>query len=752
MGMHEDRDGGIWLNHYGNGLFHVTPDGRYQRMTTKNGLPGDRVGAWYQAHDGGVWLGIDHGGLARLRDRRFQVLGFSEGLPARGALSVCEDGNGAVWIGTSGGGLCCWSNGAMSQFAVGSSVAADFVFSICPRADGGLWLSARSEDLFEFKDGVAHPAPWETHGVKSLLTDRTGRLWIGGKAGLSWWLPAGRRTFAAADGMAPSPIRALAEDRDGVVWCGADDGTLYRCEPEHLKAFRANDSLADQPIWSLLADEQGVIWAGTFRGGLLRFENGKFKRFTARQGLYADVIGQILNDSQGRLWLGTHRGIFRVAKAALCACAEGQAASVDCVTYGRLDGLPTLEFSDGYQPACWRGRDGRLWFATVKGVVSVEPEAMPAHSLPPPVIIEEVRLDGEPASLGADKLVIAPGHKQFEFRFTALSFDAPDKTRFRYRIDGLDNDWVEADTRRTARYGILPPGHYQFRVTACTSQGVWNETGAVKAFVVQPYFYQTWWFVALACVSILGGGAVAARAAAARKYQRQLAQLGQQHAIERDRARIARDIHDDIGAGLTQITLLSELARRDAGGAGSHLARISNSARQLTRAMDEIVWAVDPQHDTFNGLMDYISAFAEDFLRVAGIRCRMDLPASLPAIRVEAELRYNLFLAVKEALNNVVKHAGATEVWLRLRLEAGGFALIIEDNGRGCAAGAANGTGGDRLAGGSGLPNLESRLRTVGGRCEVQSAPGGGTRVQMSIHFNGVASPIVAIGRHGGNR
>jgi signal transduction histidine kinase/ligand-binding sensor domain-containing protein len=752
MGMHEDRAGGIWFNHYGNGLFHITPDGRYERLTTRNGLPGDRVGAWYQAQDGGVWLGIDHGGLARLRDRRFQVIGLSQGLPARGALSVCQDRSGAVWIGTGGGGLCCWSNGTMSQFPVGNSAAADFVFSIYPRADGGLWLSAGGEDLKVFKDGVAGPAPFEAHGVKSLLTDRTGRLWMGGKVGLSWWLPTAKRTFAAADGMESSPIRALAEAQDGAVWCGADDGTLYRCEPDHLQAFRAKDSLADQPIWSLLADDDGVIWVGTFRGGLLRFENGKFTRFTAKQGLYVDVIGEILDDRQGRLWLGTHRGIFCVSKEALRACAEGKTASVDCVTYGRLDGLPTAEFSDGYQPGCWRGQDGRLWFATVKGVVSVKPEAVPAHSLPPPVVIEEARVDGEAASLEAEKLVIPPGHKQFEFRFTALSFDAPDKTRFRYRIDGLDNDWVEADTRRTARYGNLAPGHYRFRVTACTSQGVWNQAGAVKDFVVQPYFYQTWWFVALASVTILGGCAIAARVVAGRKYQRQLAKLEQQHAVERDRARIAQDIHDDIGAGLTQITLLSELARREPAEIAGLLERISTSARHLTRAMDEIVWAVDPQHDTFDGLIDYVSAFAEDYLRVAGIRCRMDVPEALPHLRVEAELRYNLFLAVKEALNNVVKHSGASEVWLRLRVEGGGFTLTIEDNGCGCAAPAPAAKtilNGDRLAAGSGLPNLEKRLSSVGGHCLVRSEAGQGTRIEMAIHLNGAASPIVVIGQNG---
>jgi len=234
------------------------------------------------------------------------------------------------------------------------------------------------------------------------------------------------------------------------------------------------------------------------------------------------------------------------------------------------------------------------------------------------------------------------------------------------------------------------------------------------------------------------------RRVATAKYRRRLAQLEQQHAVERDRARIAKDIHDDIGAGLTQITLLTELAHRDPTQTESNLGRISDSARKLTKAMDEIVWAVNPQHDTFDGLMDYISAYAEDFLRVAGIRCRMDLPLALPVMPVDAELRYHLFLALKESLNNVVKHAKATEVWLRLKLAENSFTLTVEDNGSGLPA--TPGVTSDRLASGSGLANLKRRLDAIGGDCTVQSAPGQGTCVTMTVRVKTGVSPILAIG------
>jgi len=316
----------------------------------------------------------------------------------------------------------------------------------------------------------------------------------------------------------------------------------------------------------------------------------------------------------------------------------------------------------------------------------------------------------------------------------------------------------------------LEPREYRLRVIACNSEGVWNDTGASVAFEVRPFFYQTWPFKLLVGAGLVAGGSFAVRRAATRKYRRKLALLQQQHAIERDRARIAKDIHDDIGAGLTQITLLAELVRREPEQTAANLERITHSARKLTKAMDEIVWAVDPQHDTFEGLMDYISAYAEDFLRVAGIRCRMDLPMALPVLPVDAELRYHLFLALKEALNNVVKHARATEVWLRLKLDENSFTLVVEDNGSGLPGEKVDSSelivdrkhghsvadnqlatinyqqSSDRLASGSGLTNLKKRLDAIGGLCAVQSEPGQGTRVTMTVRMKTGASTGASTG------
>jgi signal transduction histidine kinase len=317
--------------------------------------------------------------------------------------------------------------------------------------------------------------------------------------------------------------------------------------------------------------------------------------------------------------------------------------------------------------------------------------------------------------------------------------------RFRHRLEGLESAWVEAGTRREAHYSHLPPGKYTFLVTACNKDGVWNEQASSLSFVVLPHFYETRWFQALMAAVAVVFVAGTVRFVVVRRMRRELELLERQRAVERDRARIAQDIHDDLGAGLTRIMLQSELARREPPEEIlSHLNRIGDVARGMTRTMDEIVWAVDPKHDTLSGLMDYATAFAEEFLQLASIRCRVDLPSEIPRLHVDAELRYNLFLALKEALNNVVRHAHATEVWLRLRVGENEFTLVVEDNGRGLAAAEGDG-GARRIVSGHGLSNLEKRLETVGGQCVVVTAPGGGVRLEMTVRTHPSGSTKMAM-------
>lgn len=754
LGMHDDGAGGVWIYDYGKGLYHVRADGRARPLTVDDDFPGERVDCFFEDREGNLWAGVDRGGLVRVRERRFTVLSPGDSPVAKAAVTVAEDREGAIWVGTFGGGLHRWMEEEWESFTMPGGPRQGFVFSLFPDADRRLWLSAGEEDLYTGQAGQFQAVTPAVHGVKAVLVARDGRVWLGTKNGLAMLTRGQLRRFTPEDGVQRVDVRALAEAPDGVIWAGAGDGTLYRVENNRAEAFRARDPWAGHAIWSLLVDADGIVWAGTFRGGLLRLERGEFARCMSQHGLPDDVVSQLLDDGRGWLWIGSQQGVFRVHKTELKLLARGRQRGVNCTAYGRYDGLPSLECSGGYQPAAWRTSDGTLLFATLKGVASIRPGEFTVNQLPPPVSIEEVLLDGRPSR--PQELVpsvtqppgeryapieVPPGKRQIEFRYTALSFVSPDRVRFRYQLEGVDRDWIEAGSaRRSVTYSFVRPGEYRFRIAACNNDGIWNNDGAGVLLRVQPFFYQTWWFYGALGFAGIGAVAAVVRRVVVRDMRLKLERLERQRAVERDRARIAKDIHDDLGAGLTHITLLTELARRSpAAETPTHLTHITDTARELTRAMDETVWAINPGNDSLEGLMTYATKFAQEYLNVAGIRCRLDLPAQLPPCMLEAEARHNLYLAIKEALNNVVKHAHATEVWIRVAVRKGECSVVIEDNGRGLGdpAGRTETPSADRISSGHGLGNLEKRLAACGGRCAVTSEQGRGTRIELTLRLPG---------------
>jgi signal transduction histidine kinase len=315
--------------------------------------------------------------------------------------------------------------------------------------------------------------------------------------------------------------------------------------------------------------------------------------------------------------------------------------------------------------------------------------------------------------------------------------------RFKYKLEGLENSWNEAGAKRVADYSYIPPGHYQFRVIACNNDGVWNTAGDSLALTVLPYFWQTKWFTALVALTILGSVAGSVRHAVRLKLQRKIDAIQRERAIEAERGRIANDIHDDLGAGLTEIVILSELAQNPEGSQDTvqtDVRKVADKARVLARSLDEIVWAVNPENDTLDGFVSYACNFAHDYLQLARIRCRLAVPPSLPDIPLTGDIRHNLFMVLKEALNNIVKHAGASEVSIQVAAESAKFTIAIVDDGKGFRiepkldgdAGPAedNANRGRRR---NGLSNMRKRMQKIEGQLDVQSQPGHGTRVELTI-------------------
>jgi signal transduction histidine kinase len=337
-------------------------------------------------------------------------------------------------------------------------------------------------------------------------------------------------------------------------------------------------------------------------------------------------------------------------------------------------------------------------------------------------------------SLSAPKLTLPPDHDRLAIDFAALSLASPENVDLRYRLQPMDTQWADVKNQRSVTFPRLPAGDYEFQVIACNSVGVWSEDGATLSIVVSPFYGQTWWFR-------IGGGMLTALAAGGmvflglrRKHRHQLRSLSAKRALEQERSRIARDIHDDLGASLTRITLLSQ-SSSPAGDDSTNgvLDQIHATSRELMRSMEEVVWAVNPEHDTFDALANYLSNYGQGFLSIAGVRCRLDMLMSLPEHPLSAQIRHNLFLAFKEALNNTVKHAAATEVRISLKPGTDAFVLRVEDNGKGIDPSASSDP--MRPMPGSGLANMKSRMDEIRGHCNVDSSPGQGTAVEFNVPF-----------------
>jgi ligand-binding sensor domain-containing protein/signal transduction histidine kinase len=744
----ETQSGNLAGGTVDSGLFLMLPNRQSICFNTTNGLPQSWVRSLTEDHEGNLWLGAGSGGLVLVRASKVSSVNPPDRWQGRSVLAANMTGDGAMWIGTEGAGIYRLQNDQWTRMTEADGLANLYVWALSEDSRGQLWAGTWGGGVFMWRDGrfarvpgledISAPTP-------ALLHTATGPSWIGTGDGLLRYDAGTITRYGRKEGLQLPDVRAIAQADDGALWFGMSGGGLGRLKDGRLKQFRESDGLANDFIQCLKLDSDGTLWIGTLGGGLNRLRQGHFATVGVAQGLANGVICQIADDGEGSFWMGSHGGIMRVNKVELNRCADGETNAVNCITCGKGEGLPTLECSGGMQPGGCKTPDGRLWFPTSKGLVVINPALVKINELPPPVVIEEVLVDGKPAPLdagGSTPLRIPPGGPLVEFRYTGLSFAVPENVRFKYRLEGLGSDWLEAGTQRSVRYSYIPPGDYTFHVIACNNDGVWNEKGASLAFTMLPRFWQTWWFRVTAGVAACAGVAGSVLVETRRRMRRKLERLERQRALERERARIARDIHDDLGASLTRITLLSQSARaeheRPAG--DSDLDQIYDTARELTRAMDEIVWAVNPQHDSLDSLATYLGRFAQDFLAAAHVRCRLDFPMQLPAWPLTAEVRHNLFLAFKEALNNAVKHAASTEVRVSLSINPLGFSLRVEDHGVGfimpARAGHANGNGApesDRADSGNGLVNMRQRLDEIGGLCEIRSVPDEGTLVTFTV-------------------
>jgi ligand-binding sensor domain-containing protein/signal transduction histidine kinase len=737
----EDHTGAVWLGTSDSGLFRFVA-GHAEDVPASH----REILSLLEDREGNLWVGTGGGGLDRIQPRAIELEGTEKGLPFEAVQSLCEDTRGAIWAATQNGLLACRRNGVWNTLTTNSGWPGGKVGCVAAARDGTVWFGTQNRELISWQDG--HFKIWSNRDgiicrqIHSLLVARNGDVWIGGNVpdGLQR-LHAGRlQSFHLPPDV--RVIRAMAEDAAGDIWVGTANGTLLKISGDEITDESIQLSGTQWSIRSLYVSPDGSLWIGYSGWGLGRYKDGHFSHVTSQQGLFDDQISQVISDGRGWLWLGADHGIFKIRQQEFDDMAAGRTAHLHSIPYGPSDSLPSLQANFGSAPGALRSQDGRLWIPMRTALAVVRPDQLREDLEPPSVLLTRVVADDQIMAVygGASPIQDAadlrdrqitfrfpPDYHRLEFDFTALSHTAPESVSFQYRLDGLDDKWIEGGSRRNASFSRLPAGNYRFRVRACNRDGVWNETGAALAFTVEPFLWQTWWFRLTVLIGFTSTVFAIARYVSFRRFRSKLQMVERQAVLDKERTRIARDIHDDLGCRLTKIVLLTELTLQNSGNTDNAIERakqISATAREGMQSLDATVWAINPRNDTLPYLIDYIGQFAVDFLQATEIRCHLDLPDHPPARAISAEVRHNLFLAVKEALNNIVRHSGAHEVHLRVKTDEDELSIAIEDDGRGFGQLQGN-------ACADGLRNMRQRLEEIHGQSRIESTPGKGSKISF---------------------
>jgi len=522
--VYQDKEGTLWIGTVGGG-FNRWSNGKFTPYSKTIGDPRQDVWAFLQDREGTLWI-CSGDGLSQLRDGQATTYSSVDGLSSDTVLPIYEDREGSLWLGTAGGGLNRFRNGQFTSYTVKNGLADGFVLSVTEDQAGALWIATRHGlnrmkdgkfTVYTTKDGLPNDI------VLCMWPDRDGNLWLGTRSGLGRYHGGKFATYTTRDGLSNNYVTFIYQDHNGILWVGTGGGGLNRYSNGKFTAFTTRDGLSSDMVTAIHEDEDGILWVGTSGGGLNRFSGNKFTSITMKDGLSDDKIFQILEDRKQNFWMSSNRGIFRVSGQQLRDFADRKITAIQSVPYGVSEGMKSRECNGGFQPAGWAARDGRMWFPTMNGAVVIDPASISASGLRPQVRVEAVVVDRQVFAPG-ETIQLMLGEGKLEFHYTGISLSAAKRVNFKYRLEGFDNEWVEAGDRRVAFYTNLPPGHYRFRVMAAGDDGRWNEAAAPCAVFLAPHFYQTAWFYGL-CVLLALGALAGVRLRVAKKHAEEIAAL-----------------------------------------------------------------------------------------------------------------------------------------------------------------------------------------------------------------------------------
>ena len=677
-----DHEGSVWFA-TDRGLFQLT---RMRVRTQEIGKSpaSNSVRAIIRLIDGSVAVGTWGDGVAIVRGEDIRYLGIETGLPSGYVWSLLQEPDGRLWVGTNQGGISYLDPGA-TRF---KTVETGTVRAIVRRLDGSIWFSHFNSPTFEpagvrqWRNGVV------TRVDIGMATEHTGyEIWD------------------------------LLEDRAGALWIGTTRG-LLRLADGTTELWTKEKGLSQDYVVDIFQDSRGGMWFSTVSGGLNRFDGSEFHHFSRRNGLYSDGVWSITEAEDGRFWMTSDEGVFAVPQLEFDAVLDGSLERLQSTWLTEVDGMPSAQCNRA-QPAVMKAEDGTLWVPTISGVAIVDLASIRVNRVAPQVMVWESESNGRRVH-PKDLANLEPGPKNLTLRYSVLSLMAPDRNRVRYRLVGYDTGWQTDDNDGEIQYANVPPGSYRFEIQGANNDGIWSDRPAVTPIVFRSEILRNRWFLVSMLLSVVILGSIALQ------YRIRFRQREEQH---RMRKLVARDLHDDLGSRIGSVSLLLDLASRNARSeleTGPLLQRASDQLHQLGSDFRDSIWMVDSDHADLRGLVERMQAAAEKW----GTQLQFEME---PAVEVTSrpmalDVRRNIYLLYREAVSNALRHANASTVIVSVGFESPVLTLEVVDDGDGFNPAV--------KSNGWGLESMRWRASALGSSLQIDSAPNAGTRLSISIDLD----------------
>ena len=681
----EDREGNLWIASPVQGLIRVRED-RIQQLKTNNLPYVTAVQTSLQAADGTWWIGKRNGGVDQIVNGQITHHDLTEGDYPRPITCIYQDRKNRLWFAARDGTVFEWIN---EQFKARFS---------------------RDQTITK---------------VNSMVEDPSGALWFGGAQGLFHW---DGEKVTKQEKLDQLNISTLALAADGSILAGTHAGHLLSIKDSSVTELISPENLNHRWISTILPRGKDEIWIATLGSGLFLLKDQKLSHFGAEASIPDERLTSLANHRDDQFWIGSLGGILSVPRSQLLEHRNDPKQIPGWIRLDRSDGLLNRECVGGSHPGVTIDTQGSFWFPTASGLAGIDPTTFKSESTPPILHFQQIKINGRPHPFTEQAIEAGPGKTSLSISFIAVNLSAPEKVSYRIQLTGYDAAPRFIGAQREITYDSLPPGKYQFSVSAQNGDGKSTISPSTISILVKPHFSQTTTFLVISIASILAITLAIGAILARKRLNQKLQTLHLKNVLENERARISTDLHDDLGASLTELSLLSALATEDPDDTTLRpaLHQLSHKAKHVVTTLDEIVWATTPREDSLRSLVEYLAAFAREFLDHSEINLRTKIERNIPDHKIGPRRRHNVLLATREALNNAVKHSKAETIHLHVTLSHSHLSVTIHDDGKGFLVE-------EQDPSGQGLKNLAKRLHNCGGDFQITSKPGKGTTVTLTL-------------------